>query len=229
MARSEHRRGRLALGAFIVFALPVGIACNGIIGLSDFEKGQCSGARCVDDSGFPDQIVIDGGGDGPQLDANPDVKGSDPVSWAKWPMPNYLVDGGPTSKPPQSPPLSNDAGGGVVSDLTTKLVWRSTLVPGDFKASEADEQCKKLQDGPWRAAKRIELVSLLDYSNTTPPFIDKTKFADLSYRVWSTSEVRPFTGKADQAYWTVNFDTGFVEPRAGDLTAKVLCLKAVTK
>lgn len=228
MARSDKRRGRgrIALGALIALA-PVGVACNGIIGLSDFDKGQCSGARCADEGGFPDQIVIDGGPDVVQ-DASIDVIGSSPVSWAKWPMPNYLVDGGPTSKPPQSPPLSVDPGAGVVSDLTTKLVWRST-VTRDLTAREAEAECKKLADGPWRAPKRIELVSLLDYSRPSTPFIDTVRFADLGYRVWSTSEVRSSTGPASQAYWTVNFDTGSVEPRAGDLKAKVLCLRAVTK
>jgi hypothetical protein len=227
MARSDKRRGRIVVGALIGLALPLGVACNGIIGLSDFDKGQCSGARCADEGGFPDQF-IEGGGDVVQPDAGPDAQGSGPVSWARWPMPNYLVDGGPGSKPPQSPPLvASDAG--LVTDTTTKLVWRSTLVPGDFKANGVEAECQKLSGGPWRAPKRIELVSLLDYSHPKP-FVDTTRFADLSYNVWTTSEVRPFkAGDPNQAYWVVNFDTGVVEARAGNLTAKVLCVLAGSK
>jgi len=106
-------------------------------------------------------------------------------------------------------------------------VWRSTLAPGDFSAGEAQSECAKLPNGPWRAPKRIELVTLLDYSRASP-FVDRNAFADLkNYKVWSTSAVRPFVpGKADQAYWVVNFESGAVEPLAGDLSAKVLCVLA---
>lgn len=218
----SRRRGRIALGAAIALGLPALVACNSIIGLSDFDKGQCSGARCTDDGSFPDQL-IEGGGPDVRLDAPPDVKGADPVSWARWPMPNY-VDAGP-GQPLQSPPLQGDAG--LITDTVTKLVWRSTLVPGDFKAADAESECQKLPNGPWRAPKRIELVSLVDYSRPTKPFVDP-RFTDLSiFKVWTTSEVRPFVvGKPDQPYWVVNFETGAVEPLPGNLPAKVLCLRA---
>jgi hypothetical protein len=234
MARSErlHRRlhlrvrplrgARVALGAALALLVPTALACNSIIGLTDFEKTQCPGARCADDGGpLPDQLV-DGGPD-VVTDAAPDAKGADPVSWAKWPMPNY-GDGGP-GLPLMSPPLV--ASGGLVTDSVTKLVWRATIVPGDFFASEADAECAKLTNGPWRAPKRIELVTLLDYSHPTP-FVDRKAFTDLvNYQVWSTSEVRPFVpGKPSQPYWVVNFGSGAVEPLAGDLKAKVLCVRA---
>ncbi len=226
MARSEprSRRARLALVASIAFALPVVVACNSIIGLTEFEKGQCPGARCVDEGGvLPDQLV-DGGPD-VQRDAPPDVKGADPVSWAQWPMANY-GDGGP-GLPISSPPLV--AGPGIVTDTVTKLVWRATLVPGDWSATEANAKCAALTDASWRAPKRIELLTLLDYSRTTP-FIDRTKFTDIkNFKVWTTSEVRPVPVgplAPDQRYWVVNFETGAVEPLAGDLVAKVLCVRA---
>lgn len=229
MAPSESRRRsrllgtrRLVLGVGIALALPLVVACNSIIGLSDFEKGECPGARCSDGGGFPDQLV-DGGPD-VLADVRADVKGADPVSWAKWPMPNY-GEAGP-GLPLTSPPLVADKANGVVTDPTTKLVWRSSLVSGDFSASEADAKCQALPNGPWRAPKRIELVTLLDYSK--PEFVDSDKFVDLkNFRVWTTSEVRPFTpGDPNQAYWTVNFDNGMVEPRRGSGAAKVLCVRA---
>jgi hypothetical protein len=221
MARSfSSRRGRFALGAAVVLVLPLVVACNAIIGLSDFEKGECAGARCPDDGSFPDQLV-EAGLDA-QQDVRADVKGADPVSWAKWPMPNY-VDAGP-GQPLSSPALV--ATGNTVTDTVTKLVWRSTLAAGDPPVTEAEATCRALDDGLWRAPKRIELVSLLDYSRST--FIDRTKFTDLkNFKVWTTSEVRPFVaGKPDQAYWVVNFETGAVEPLAGNEAAKVLCVRA---
>src|SRR4051812_31554798 len=105
MAPSESsyvgRRRRFLIGAAIVLAMPFAVACNSLIGLSDFEKGQCAGARCVDEGGLIDQLV-EGGADVVQ-DAPPDVKGADPVSWAKWRMPNY-IDGG-TGQPTNDLPL----------------------------------------------------------------------------------------------------------------------------
>lgn len=229
MARSERRPSpasgarvrRLVLGGAIALLVPAALACNSIIGLTDFEKTQCAGARCADDGGpLPDQLV-DGGPD-VVTDAPVEAKGADPVSWAKWPMPNY-GDGGP-GLPLTSPPLM--ASGGVVTDTVTKLVWRSTLVPGDFPASSAESECAKIDNGAWRAPKRIELVTLLDYSRST--FVDQSAFTDLkNFRVWTTSEVRPFVpASPDRQYWVVNFDTGAVEPLLNSKVAKILCVKA---
>jgi hypothetical protein len=213
---------RTGLAVAIAVALPAVVACNSLIGLTDFEKGQCPGARCVDEGGLPDQFVEGGPEGGP--DATPDARGADPVSWAQWPMPNYGPNDG--GLPLASPALVLNANG-TVSDPTTKLVWRSTLAAGDPTAADVEALCEGLPNGPWRAPKRIELVTLIDYSQKTP-FIDRTKFTDMkNFKVWTTSEVRPFVvGKPDQAYWVVNFETGAVEPLAGDLAAKALCVRA---
>jgi|GEM_PF-2716539 len=227
MARSESRvsRRRVALGVAIALALPFGVACNSLIGLSDFEKGQCAGARCPDEGGFVDQLV-EGGTDAP-LDAPPDAKGADPVSWAKWPMPNYIdVEAGLPGQP--MPTGSLTAGAGIVVDNVTGLTWRSTPVDGTFAATDADAECRRIPVGaPWRAPKRIELVTLLDYSRATP-FVDTNKFTNLSLdTVWSTSQVRPFVaGNPNQAYWVVNFGSGTVLPLVGTTKARVLCVQA---
>jgi hypothetical protein len=218
MARFDRRR--LVIAGAIALVVPSAVACNSIIGLTDFEKTQCAGARCTDDGGpLPDQLV-EGGGPDVVTDAPVEARGADPVSWAKWRMPSY-GDAGPLPSP------SLTAAGGIVTDNVTKLVWHAAIVPGDFKASEAEAECEKLPSGPWRAPKRIELVTLLDYSHPTP-FIDATAFPDIAnYRVWTTSEVRPFVaGSPSQPYWLVNFETGAVEPLAGNSKVKVLCVRA---
>jgi hypothetical protein len=225
MARSEPSRcrsRRLALGATIALALPFGVACNSLIGLSDFEKGQCAGARCPDEGGLVDQLV-EGGTDAP-VDALPDGKGADPVSWAKWRMPNYIdPDAGP-GQPTTNGSLT--AGAEIVVDNLTGLTWRSMLVAGTFAEADVEAECRKITGGPWRAPKRIELVTLLDYSRTSP-FVDTTKFIDLSLdTVWTTSEVRPFVAGPEQAYWVVNFGTGVVGPLKATTKARVLCVQA---
>jgi hypothetical protein len=219
--RRLSRRGRVVFGASLALALPLVVACNALTGLSDFEKGACAGGPCPDEGGKPDQLTDDR----VATDAPTEAKGADPVSWAKWPMPNYLVEGG--AGLPQPSPALVKQGGGTVLDRVTKLVWSGAVVPGDFTAAEADARCQALPNGgPWRAPKRIELVTLLDYSRNT--YVDRDKFTDLkNYRVWTTSEVRPFkAGDPDQAYWTVSFETGTVEPRPGSDVAKVLCVRA---
>ncbi len=231
MARSESRRSllrgagrrRLVLGFAVAVALPFGVACNSLIGLSDFEKGQCAGARCPDEGGLVDQLVIDGGETDAPKDAPLDVKGADPVSWAQWRMPNYGEGG--AGLPPTSPPL--DADGGVVTDPTTGLVWRSTLLVGKFTAPEAEAACRKVPDGPWRAPKRIELVTLLDYSGSVA-FIDLTRLGSVgSDTVVTTSEVRPFVPTdPGRAYWAVDFGAGTVKPSPVAFALSVLCVRA---
>jgi hypothetical protein len=213
MARSR-RLGAVFVGALAVCALGALAACNGLIGLSDFQKGECSGARC-DAGPLPDVDIPDAS----SSDAKPDApKGAEPVSWARWKMPNY--DGGAVALP--NPPLYTPAGDEIVDEVTG-LVWRAALVPGDFTVDQAASECAKL--GPWRVPKRIELVTLLDFGRTSPPFIREV-FNVQNVKVWTSSEVRPFTGGAAQPYWTVSFDTGVVAPQPGNLVAKVLCVKA---
>lgn len=226
MARSSLRRTRLPrprvmIAAALALAAPALVACNAIIGLSDFEKGECPGARCADGGGLPEASVDSG--DARTEDAKLDGKGADPVSWAKWEMPNY-GDGGP-GNPPR--PLNLQASGDIVVDNITKLTWRAKLVTGDFTATTAEATCSALPNGPWRAPKRIELVTLLDYGRAAP-FIDTTKFTDVTFfRVWTTSEVRPFVaGNPSQKYWAVNFETGAVEALEGNRPLKVLCVRA---
>src|SRR5687767_168598 len=98
MVRSSYRRGRIVLACALA-ALPLTIACNSIIGLTEFDKGECPGARCGDGGAFPD-VLIDGFVPDVTTDAPLDARGADPVSWAKWPMPHY--DEGGTGLPPTS-------------------------------------------------------------------------------------------------------------------------------
>ena len=219
MARSERRR--LVLGGALALLVPTALACNSIIGLTDFEKTECAGARCADDGGpLPDQLV-EAGAD-VVTDAPIDVRGADPVSWAKWPMPNY--DGGAVLLPNQLNYTVLD--GNRIQDVVTGLVWRRSVLPADATQDEAKAACAALDPatGPWRLPKRVELVTLLDFGRTSI-LIDPLFTGVKNVRVWTSSEGRPFK-VSPVAYWTVSFETGIVDVLPLELVAKVLCVRA---
>lgn len=213
MARSR-RRALLAVAA--ATGVPLLVACNALIGLDDFDKVECSGLRCGD-AGLPD-VTPD-----VSLDAKPDAaEGADPVSWARWRMPNY--DGGPDANL-SNPPAYDTSVPGEVLDTITKLVWQKKLVDTggvDFDEKGAAEACARITPGRWRLPKRIEVVTLLDYGRPAP-FINPA-FDVPAVKVWSSSEVRPFVGGAEQKYWAVDFE-GAVVQETSTQRLRVLCVK----
>ncbi len=216
----SRRRMLWALASACV--MPLALACNGIIGLSDYSRAECSGGGVCSDGGTED-VVTEASVDA--SDATP-AKGADPVSWARWTMPNYVIADAAT---PGTAPKLDTSVAGEVKDVVTRLVWRSSLEDNNalVPLEKADETCRNIAPtGTWRLPKRIELVTLLDYGHEKP-FIDTGAFKQFANaRVWTSSEVRPFTGGASQRYWTVHFDTGAVEPEVGTNFAATLCVKA---
>lgn len=219
-SRSGTRSRRRILWA-CACAMPLVLACNGIVGLSDYKRGECSGGGICSDAGGTDVVTTEGGSDAG--DSGPPGKGAAPVSWARWRMPNYAVaDAGVA-------PKLEPGGQGEVNDTITGLVWRNKVEGNVVSLEQALAACRNLAPaGDWRVPKRIELVTLIDYGHEKP-FIDTNAFgADFpATRVWSSSEVRPFTGGAEQRYWTVDFNTGGVQPEKGTTAVAVtLCVKA---
>jgi hypothetical protein len=216
------RQRRLVLAGALALLLPTALACNSIIGLTDFEKTECAGARCADDGGpLPDQFV-EAGAD-VVTDAPIDVRGADPVSWPKWPMPNY-DGGGAVSLPNQLNYTVLD--GNRIQDGVTGLVWRRSVLPADATQDEAKAACATLDPatGPWRLPKRVELITLLDFGRSGI-LIDPQFTGVKNVRVWTSSEGRPFN-VSPVAYWTVSFETGIVDVLPLELVAKVLCVRA---
>lgn len=216
---------KLLFGASFVAASA--LACNGIIGLSDYQYGECPGARCSDGS-FPDL-------DGNIPDGNPPIDsgketgpGAQPVSWAQWPMPGY--DGGP------GVPLAYDVVGSEIKDKTTNLVWQKSFASsGNLTYADAVNECKKL--GNWRLPKRIELVTLLDFGAKAGDPKVNAAFDLSNDTAWTSSEYRvidnpnnpgPSFDPANPVYWVVNFSTGQVDHRDARSVNKlaVLCVKA---
>lgn len=218
MAPSRKRK-LLFLAAPIAMLASI-VACNNIIGLTDFDKGECPGARCaVNEGGTDGGPDADSGRDG-ALDA----KGAAPVTWAKWKMPNY--DGGPDVFLPNQPKLTTD--GTIVTDGITGLAWRNAVLPTDSNSvAGATKQCADLAPaGDWRLPKRIELVTLLDYSQS-PNKIDPAMFPLVANaQVWTGSDVQPVETNGPRKYWIVNFGSGSLDVGLEGNFYKVLCVKA---
>lgn len=223
MAPSRRRRifFTLAVAAFTA------IACNGIVGLDEYKRAQCTDYDCgLVDSNFPDTLRPDvGQPDGSLPDGG---EGTAPVSWARWRMPNYAVSGALDAGPPP-PTLPNlTPAAGQVDDNVSTLAWKNAVekAGAPITFDEAKGTCGNIEPkGTWRLPSRIELVTLLDYGHAKP-FIDKAKFVDPpTQRVWTFSEVRPID-RAAPRHWTVNFDNGAVEPEIDSNRAAVLCVKA---
>jgi hypothetical protein len=100
-------------------------------------------------------------------------------------------------------------GDGTVKDNVTNLVWQQE-VPTDFCTwEEANAFCASLPlaGGGWRLPTRIELVSLVDFTQRSPA-IDTSAFPNTPPNAfWSWSAVVGPSGLA----WRVNFLNGCTE------------------
>ena len=194
------------------------VACNQLLGTDKFSEG--------------DDLGPDGGSqDGPTTDANQDFDsgqirdagidvyiqlppGSQPATWAQWPMPDRLLDAGPTT--------SYTVQGTSVLDNVTQLVWQksgSTVAANPATFADAKKACDALADGganKWRVPTRIELASLLDHiddagvpkANTGSATIDPV-FGGAGGAYWTSSPVLP--AGTPLKFWFVNFQTGGLE------------------
>jgi hypothetical protein len=222
MPLSDRRR---ALAVLAVVALPPAavLACNQLTGISDFTKIDCSAGQCPDGSspvsGEAGTDADTGGTGAPEtslpevsVDARPtpDVT----LRWARWPMPNP-PDAGVDAYTASY--ASDDAGS--VTDNKTMLVWTlQTWTAASF--DEAFARCASLMNG-WRLPTRIELASLIDWTQT--PTIDPTAFPDASGGpYWTWSDV---AGTDGGAYWNVDFDQGLVTSQNTPQTRSVRCVK----
>jgi hypothetical protein len=180
------------------------------------------------DAGDTNALAPDTSLDGPvdaPLDAPvPLPEGAAPVSWAQTPMPNP-PDAGPN-------PFKYVANAdGSVTDTVTGLVWllpeRDSQVADESGFQAALEQCASVpQDAGahWRLPTRIELVTLIDFSQQGTA-ADPTFFVTLQGGwYWTSSVVRPVT--LPYRFWAVNFFTGEVSPSVDPQKRRgVLCVK----
>ncbi len=121
-----------------------------------------------------------------------------PYAWADWPMPNPPMSGLPNPQSYDSSEIPD-----VVIDNVTQLKWQRKVENVTFTWSDAVSYCENFMLGgeTWRLPTRIELLSIIDYTQPGP-VIDTNVFPGTpSERFWSAS---PFAdGPADA--WSVHF------------------------
>jgi hypothetical protein len=217
MARSER-----ALLAVIGASVAVLASCNLITGLGDFEEVDCAGDCGALPDGSPgDEHALDAGprdasdGGTPRVDAEAAAPPVNERLWARWKMPNpkdaevavnvasYAVD---------------DAG--VVTDEVTMLKWQQEP-SGPLAFADALTYCQ----GAWRLPTRIELASLIDY--TQSPALDPGAFPDAAVDVpYLTASV--VSGTDASLAWSVEFGVGVVSSTDRTPTRRVRCVQGVT-
>jgi len=225
VARSKLRRALFALAC----AAPLLAACNAILGISDYKEGECNGGPpCVIEAGA-DTGPLDGSRDALADVVVVDATGADPVSWARWVMPNY-GDGGSPTVPIKSVSKLDNASDGGFRDSVSALVWREIKdnEKGAIKLDAAEKLCADADPkGAWRLPTRIELVTLLDFS-LTPVTGDSTKLKLQQETYWTSSAFRTVNGVTSRN-WGVKFLAGesTVLPTldtAND-SARVICIR----
>ena len=164
-------------------------ACDALLGLGQYKDVDCA-VDCGTDAregstAFPEASeaadgpdaasMSDAGLDGDAFGTTADVaipEGGWPVPtgheiWAHWPMPNPDAAIAPDASTLLPHPMTYDAGadGGdlVAYDVVTRLTWyRQSMSAKDY--GTAWQACEGLNGVGWRVPTRIELVSLIDFT-----------------------------------------------------------------
>jgi hypothetical protein len=121
---------------------------------------------------------------------------------ANWPMPNPASTGLPN-------PQSYDTNAAdVVVDNVTDLTWQRNVLPDALRWSNALAYCAELQlEGrdDWRLPSLIEMISIVDFTESSPA-VDPSAFpAAGSGNLWTSSLL---VGSPGEAFY-VAFTTGF--------------------
>lgn len=137
-----------------------------------------------------------------------------PYSHASWPMPNPARTGLP------NPSSYTDLGNGTVKDHVTGLIWQKTVTSSQaFSWEEAISYCANLNLAglSWHLPTRIELLSIVDVTRTSPA-IDVKAFPGTpggkfhwTSSPWVVSQIPT----KPQYSWIVNFYEGLTS-NAGD-------------
>ena len=112
----------------------------------------------------------------------------------------------------------------TVYDVKTKLTWQRTHPTTLYNLSDAKTYCVGLSLGGtgWRLPTTKELQTIVDYSQATPPTIDRTAFpGTFSDHFWSSTANMgaPFNG------WSVTFYFGGTSSEILSATHYVRCVR----
>ena len=117
--------------------------------------------------------------------------------------------------------------GGTVYDTRTKLTWQRTPPTGTYAWADAKTYCAStvsaaLGGAGWRLPTIKELVTLIDYTQTSGQTIDQNAFPTTSQNFfWSST---PHAGSASSA-WLVTFSQAAPAPASRTAAFGVRCVR----
>jgi hypothetical protein len=225
-----HAKNAVKFGCYVACAVALSTlgACVQIVGMDDptlvdrLDEPSGSGAG---GNGSGSNSSGSGSVDPPATGSSSNSSsgnstGSAPNAWADWPMPN------PTSAQlPNPSSYSGDSVSAVVKDLVTKLEWQGSVQMAVFSFAGATAYCESLDYGgfsDWRLPSRIELVSLVDYTQSNPA-IDPTAFPGTPAAAFWTSS--PKVSFSMSEAWTVDFASGATASTELGTMLQVRCVR----
>ena len=187
-------------------------ACDLVLGLDKYEKVEAGGTDAAADVA----VDADAGGDAQAL---PDAI-TKAAFWADTRMPNPKFDSGLNANLNTVSYVDISDGGTAFAvrddtDAGPRRTWLKTSSPTAHKTEEAAQAyCVGLGaviGGDWRLPTRIELVTLIDFTQPAlAPSIDPRFELNGITRLWTVSAYRPYDPQKGVQYWTVDFGAGRV-------------------
>jgi hypothetical protein len=208
-------RSKLIVASIVATAVGL-VACEQLLGLDKFTEVE----------GGPDGGA-EGGGD-VASDAPQDVFQlpdgvSEASSWARWRMDNTaleVADG--ASEASLASFVTTDAGT-IFDQVSGKLLWNTATNNNIATFAAATAYCSSL-GGAWRLPTRIELVTLLDTTRPTSPYVSPAFSSVKALLYYTSSYARPVTGTI--TYWYVDFIGGDVITSI-DTFGGVICVQSL--
>jgi len=185
-------------------------ACVQVVGIEDPKPIETKGES--GSTGSSGSGASGSSGSSGSMGGNPDSP------WIGWRMPNPASAGLPNPSD-----YSPDAANEIVYDRVTGLFWQQSTSGQTYTWDEATAYCESLTQGgysDWRLPWRIELVSLVDYTRTSPaidPVFPNTPNAEF----WSASI---YVDVMDYA-WAVHFAYGDSHTYTRSSSFQVRCVR----
>ena len=116
------------------------------------------------------------------------------------------------------------ASGGTVYDTKTRLTWQQTVVPTSYVFTDATNYCASLGaslgGAGWRVPTIKELQTIVDYAQTSGPWIDRTAFPSTPIHYFWSSTAQVST----TAHWVLDFGIGDITLPGMSMSNNVRCV-----
>lgn len=144
----------------------------------------------------------------------------EPEAWASWPMPNPAA-----TMLPHPTRYEVDEARGIVKDSVTGLSWQRDFSPTPLTWDDAKTYCSCASFGDehdWRLPSRIELVSLEDFSRSSPTIDSEAFPATPDENFWTSSPVTIDPG----LIYLVYFQNGHTTYSQFDYEYRARCVRS---